>query len=417
MNPALQAMNGALRVLLLALPLSLLSGCGLAPEELSGTAYLAISVEGDQPLTKAILQEEVLQAQAIVAAFRQLHPHVAIETNLLRESAFIEEVRRRQAAGFGPDLMLVAGSTAHALVEADLARGLQLPQATRRQVDADSLQRLEMPPRGLAGLPILRRPQLACYNRTRLASSPTSTDDLLSQARGGLRVGLAVESRSLFWSTGPLGADRAILAAAAGRPLAAGEREGLQRWLAWLSAANFNQQVFIEPDQEALVQGLLERRLDWIPCNSGSLSRLRRSLGTALGVSDLPAGPYGPPTPITRLRVLAFGTDSTARQRRVAEALAVFALNPWIQSTLTTDNQDMLPTNRFVPPSALHTPVLKAMQRSVRQADASDAIARLLPAGDPRDRELTRLVTAVAFGEITAAEATGDVLRALAPRP
>ncbi|MBM5823751.1 MAG: hypothetical protein FJ082_15240 [Cyanobacteria bacterium K_Offshore_surface_m2_011] len=417
MNPALQAMNGALRVLLLTLPLSLLSGCVLAPEELRGTAYLAISVEGDQPLTKAILQEEVLQAQAIVAAFRQLHPHVAIETNLLRESAFIEEVRRRQAAGLGPDLMLVAGSTAHALVEADLARSLELPQTTRRQVDPDSLARLEIPPRGLAGLPILRRPQLACFNRTRLAASPTSTDDLLREARGGLRVGLAVESRSLFWSTGPLGADRAIIAAAAGRPLAAGEREGLQRWLAWLSAANFNQQVFIEPDPEALVQGLLERRLDWIPCNSGNLSRLRGTLGASLGVSDLPGGPYGPPTPITRLRVLAFGTDSTARQRNVAEALAVFALNPWIQSTLTSDNQDMLPTNRFVPPSALHTPVLKAMQRSVRQADASDAIARLLPAGDPRDRELTRLVTAVAFGEITATEATGAVVRALAPRP
>ena len=417
MNPALQAMNGALRVLLLTLPLSLLSGCVLAPEELRGTAYLAISVEGDQPLTKAILQEEVLQAQAIVAAFRQLHPHVAIETNLLRESAFIEEVRRRQAAGLGPDLMLVAGSTAHALVEADLARSLELPQTTRRQVDPDSLARLEIPPRGLAGLPILRRPQLACFNRTRLAASPTSTDDLLREARGGLRVGLAVESRSLFWSTGPLGADRAIIAAAAGRPLAAGEREGLQRWLAWLSAANFNQQVFVEPDPEALVQGLLERRLDWIPCNSGNLSRLRGTLGASLGVSDLPGGPYGPPTPITRLRVLAFGTDSTARQRNVAEALAVFALNPWIQSTLTSDNQDMLPTNRFVPPSALHTPVLKAMQRSVRQADASDAIARLLPAGDPRDRELTRLVTAVAFGEITATEATGAVVRALAPRP
>lgn len=411
-------MNPALWVLRLTLPLSLLlAGCSLAPDELRGTAYLAISVEGDQPLTKAILQEEVLQAQAIVAAFRQLHPHVAIETNLLRESAFIEEVRRRQAAGLGPDLMLVAGSTAHALVEADLARSLQLPQATRRQVDPDSLARLEIPPRGLAGLPILRRPQLACFNRTRLAASPTSTDDLLREARGGLRVGLAVESRSLFWSTGPLGADRAILAAAAGRPLATGEREGLQRWLAWLSAANFNQKVFIEPNQEALVQGLLERRLDWIPCNSGNLSRLRGTLGTSLGVSDLPGGPYGPPTPITRLRVLAFGTDSTARQRNVAEALAVFALNPWIQSTLTTDNQDMLPTNRFVPPSALHTPVLKAMQRSVRQADASDAIARLLPAGDPRDRELTRLVTAVAFGEITATEATGAVVRALAPRP
>lgn len=245
MNAARPAMNGARRLLSLTLPLTLLSGCGPAPEELRGTAYLAISVEGDQPLTKAILQEEVLQAQAIVAAFRQLHPHVAIETNLLRESSFIEEVRRRQ-------------------------------------VDPDSLQRLEIPADALAGLPILWRPQLACFNRARLANSPTSTDALISQARRGLRVGLAVESRSLFWSASPLGADRAILAAAAGRPLAAGESEGLRRWLAWLSAANFNQKAFIVPDQEALVEGLLDRRLDWIPCNSGNLAGC--------------APPWGPPS-------------------------------------------------------------------------------------------------------------------------
>jgi len=410
-------MNAALVVLLLTLPLTLLSACGLSSKELSGTAYLAISVEGDQPLTAAILQEEVLQAQTIVEAFRQLHPHVAIETNLFRESAFIDEVRRRQAAGLGPDLMLVAGSTAHTLVEAELARGVDMPRATRHQVDPDSLERLEIPPRALAGLPILRRPQLACYNRSRVATSPATTDSLIDQARGGLHVGLAVESRSLFWSAGPLGADRAIIAAAAGRPLAADERQGLQRWLEWLSAANFNQQVFIEPDQESLVQGLLERRLDWIPCNSANLSRLRQGLGTSLGVSDLPSGPFGPPTPITRLRVLAFGTGSTARQRRVAEALAVFSLNPWIQSTLTTDNLDMLPTNRFVPPSAMNTPVLKAMQRSVQQADATDDITRLLPAGGPRDHALSRLVTAVAFGELTATDATEAVVRALAPLP
>ncbi|MCT0208650.1 extracellular solute-binding protein [Synechococcus sp. CS-1332] len=410
-------MKAAKAFLLLTLPLTLLSACGLSSKDLSGTAYLAISIEGDQPLTKGILQEEVLQAQMIVEAFRQLHPHVAIETNLFRESDFIEEVRRRQAAGLGPDLMLVAGSTARTLVESDLARDLTIPEATRNQMDPDSLARLEITPGTLAGLPILRRPQLACYNRSKVAASPATTVALIDQARQGLRVGLAVESRSLFWSTGPLGADRAIIAAAAGRPLEAKQRQGLQRWLEWLSAANFNQQVFIEPDQEALVQGLLERRLDWIPCNSSNLSRLRASLGPALGVSALPSGPYGPPTPITRLRVLAFGTGSTARQRRVAEALAAFALNPWIQSTLATDNQDMLPTNRFVPPSALHTPVLKAMQRSVEQADASDAISKLLPAGDPRDRELSGLVSAVAFGELTAMDATEAVIRALAPVP
>ncbi len=410
-------MNAARAFLLLMLPLALLSGCGLGSQELNGTAYLAISVEGDQPLTKAILQEEVLQAQTIVAAFRKLHPHVAIETNLFREGDFIAEVRRRQAAGLGPDLMLLPGSTARSLVEADLARGLSLPEVTRHQLDPDSLARLEIAAGDLAGLPILRRPQLACYNRSQVTSSPATTVALIDQARRGLRVGLAVESRSLFWSTGPLGADQALIAAAAGRPLGARERQGLQRWLEWLSAANFNQQVFIEPDQEALVQGLLERRLDWIPCNSGNLGRLRQALGPDLGVSALPSGPYGPPTPITRLRVLAFGTGSTARQRRVAEALAVFALNPWIQSTLTTDNQDMLPTNRFVPPSALHTPVLKAMQRSVEQADSSDAISRLMPAGDPRDRALNSLVTAVAFGELNARDATEAVIRALAPTP
>ncbi len=53
-----------------------------------------------------------------------LQAHVAIETNLFREGAFLAEVRHRQAAGLGPDLMLLPGSTASAMVEADLARGL-----------------------------------------------------------------------------------------------------------------------------------------------------------------------------------------------------------------------------------------------------------------------------------------------------
>ncbi len=133
----------------------------------------------------ALLQEEMQQAQTVVDAFRQLHPHVAIETNLYRESAFVEEVRRRQAAGLGPDLMLVAGSTAHNLLEAGLARAIELPPAVRNQVDRDSLQRLETPSHGLAGLPVLRRPQLACFNRSRMATSPATTDELISQARSG----------------------------------------------------------------------------------------------------------------------------------------------------------------------------------------------------------------------------------------
>ncbi|AFY28636.1 hypothetical protein [Cyanobium gracile] len=57
-------------------------------------------------------------------------------------------------------------------------------------------------------------------------------------------------------------------------------RGGVRVGLAWLSAANLNPKVFIEPDQEALVQGLVERRLDWIPFNSGSLSRLRGTPGS-----------------------------------------------------------------------------------------------------------------------------------------
>jgi hypothetical protein len=53
-----------------------------------------------------------------------LQAHAAIETNLFHEGAFLAEVRRRQAAGLGTDLMLLPGSTARAWVEADLARGL-----------------------------------------------------------------------------------------------------------------------------------------------------------------------------------------------------------------------------------------------------------------------------------------------------
>ena len=39
-----------------------------------------------------------------------LQAHVAIDTNLFREGTILAEVRRRHAAGLGPDLMLLPGS-------------------------------------------------------------------------------------------------------------------------------------------------------------------------------------------------------------------------------------------------------------------------------------------------------------------
>lgn len=391
------------------------TGAAAAQGELRGSLFLAIGIGGAQGVTSAMLQDQKRQTMALVRAFRQLHPGVTVTVAVYREDQLDRELAARHAAGFGPDLLLVNGSTAHNLEHLGLVRPIRVPAPVRAQLIPAVLRRAELADGSLVGLPLFLQPQLACFNRGRLAASPGDLAGLLRASEQDVEVGLAITPGELFWTAGSLGAARSLHRITEGQGFTGDDRRAILGWLRWLQTANLLERVNYFPDDETLIRGMVAGRLDWIPCRSGSLSRLRHSLGDRLGLAALPNGPGGGPSPINSLRVLAFGVDSSPEQRRLADALARFSINPLIQRDLTVSTQEVLPVNRYVPAPVASSAVLSALVSAQRQGEANNWITRELPASDSRFPRVLQTLVRLVFGEITPEQATDALIAVLRP--
>ena len=109
----------------------------------------------------------------------------------------------------------------------------------------------------------------------------------------------------------------------------------------------------------------------------------------------------------------AFGVNSSANQRRIAEAFATFTVNPLIQRSLTISIQNQLPVNRHVPPPVASSAVLEAMVTSEQQGQVSEEIVKLIPPHDQRRRQITQLMMRLVFGEISPDQATDALIKKL----
>jgi maltose-binding protein MalE len=390
-----------------------LVGCTGRSGDLSGRIQLAVGVSGIDQLSYELIEERTDQVNQLVRDFEELHPQITVNVTVFREQDIVNEVRRRNSTGLGPDLLFVSGTVAHRLVQQRQARALRVPQAVSRELDDSSLETVELPDGRLAGLPVLQEPQVACYDRKRLPLPPDTLQGLLESSETGTEIGLALDPVDIYWTAGPLGANHAFAAILAGQPVTAAHRQQIRFWMAWLQSANELQRLNYFANEEQLVQGLIRQRLDWIPCHSTNMLRLRKKLGKRLGVTALPGDFGGPATPTTRQRVWAFGVNSNANQRQISESFASFTVNPLIQRNLTMSTEQMLPVNRFVPPPVASSSVLQALVTAEQQGRLTENLAQSIPSGDPRRKALERLLMRLVFGDITPDQATDQVIRAI----
>jgi hypothetical protein len=263
----------------------------------------------------------------------------------------------------------------------------------------------------LAGLPILIQTQVACFNRKRLPNPPTSLEELLSASAQGNTIGLSVDLTNLFWTAGSIGALNALNRAAVGAPLNPEERRSIFNWLAWLQNAGNQRRVTFYGNASSTLQEFKAGRLDWIPCDSVNLPRLRKSLGPALGVASLPGGPGGQASPVNRLRVLALGRSSSESGRKRALAFSRFSVNPLVQRSLTLGSQTVLPANRFVQVPVQSSRTLAAIVDSQRAGERSSTMVNLLQDDDPRIAATQSLIAQLVFGEVSPLAATDGLIR------
>jgi maltose-binding protein MalE len=347
----------------------------------------------------------------------RVHPGASLHLRFLGEAELLESVRSRASLGAGPDLMISRTPPVVALQREGL-----LGESGLSATQLDPL-RLQFLPNFRDGnvyraLPFLLQPSLACFNRAKVPQAPTRLEQLISQAAAGVRVGLPLQVDELLWSASGFDADKPILRLFSDeegtqpRRFSETEVSEVNAWLRWLYRANVQPTVYFVDTSDELVQRLETKQLDWISCNANAIPRLRRSLGSKLGVSVLPSGANADPArPMARLLVISFGRDSTPSQRSLAESFALFMLNDITQNSLLQRAFGNMPVNRNVIVPVKDSPVLAAMESSLE----ASTVPSFRQGVELRQRTeaLRQLLKQTIYGEVTAQQAIED-LQALA---
>ena len=327
----------------------------------------------------------------LLREFQRLHPDAQLQFSVVPEVDLEATLRRDRSRGLGPDLLVLRAPVANALLEQGLVERFNDQPAWRRTqtlLDSSAVHRVTTAP-GVSGLPVYSVLTLACFDRQVVPQPPASLAELLALAASGRPVGVAVDSIGIWWSAGALGAQDAMAPILTGNPqdppvTPSANRTALLRWLTWLRLLSLQSRVDIGSGPRELIDGLASGRLSWIPCHSPALGHLERSMGKRLGVAPLPGGPAGPPTPYTTIMVMALGSDSSPRQRRLALELAELSLDPLVQRKLTLESQMVLPANRYVPVPVASSGRLAALEQAQRQFNGR---SRLLTTSYSADRE------------------------------
>lgn len=361
---------------------SALQGCSPLPLINGETLYVMVVTQRRLDWLRRDALEEQLWAP-LLEEFHRLHPHVGVSVYTVNEGELIDELRLRTARGLGPDLILVRAPMANTLFKQRLIAPVPRTPTmgnTITQVFPTYLERVRFGSE-LAGLPLHDLVTLACYNRDQMPTPPRTTEELMALAASGRTIGLSIDSYGLWWTAGTKDAASTIVELLMGQgpqtPAARREAESkIAGWLVWLRQLAVQSKVDLASGPQELTQGLETGRLEWIPCFSLTLDTLKHSMGKRLGVSALPSGPGGLPSPFNTLQVWAFGLDSSPRQRQNAADLAKLSLDPLLQRRFVLDSQEVLPVNRFVQTPVASSGVLAALAEALRQSTLSVQVFR-----------------------------------------
>ena len=390
----------------------LLGGCSSLPP-LPRMLYMAIGLNDDEAIDTGSVNDFRARLQLLETSFQALHPGTHFQFSLTPEVQIESVLQQRSTTGLAPDLAFVNGDTARHLLESGVVDPYPISRKQQALIDPRMLVRLRDARGRLAGLPVMVRTQLACFNRKRMKQSPANVDALLRLSNSNQSIGLTIDPVQLLWSVGSLGALKAIERAVAGQPATAADQAAVEGWLRWLEAANNQRQITFYATQPQAMADFEAGHLDWITCDSVNLASLAKTLGSALGVAPLPSGPGGRPSPVNRLRVLVLGRSSTASGRQRALAFADSSISAESQSNLTIGSQSVLPANRFVQVPIRGSQRLAALVASAQDGAQTANLAALIHSHDPRLRQIQRVLTELVFGDLPERQASRQLLAIL----
>ncbi|MEA5536426.1 sugar ABC transporter substrate-binding protein [Crocosphaera sp. XPORK-15E] len=341
-----------LKILLIIL--LFLYGCSSQPQEISEIEQSSSNLKGEilewVEIPLGLTKEQSTQFQTIVTdsvqEFMKLNPRVKIVIEFVPSDETLSKFSQQLSRGAGPNLFAVS-----------LLRK-QLPLLIRsgylKRLDQDNLDLSQFRPETLKqvsyqsylyALPVNLTTQVLCYNKDKIKETPTTLDDLISQARKGYSVGLHSGFRGAFWGAGAFGGK---LFDESGNIILA-KNPGWIKWIEWLKNARNEPNFFLIEDTETLQKSLVEEKLSYITCSSDWLPNLTEALGNnKLGVALLPGRENQPATPPLWTVGFIFNGASSGNQHQLSLKLAQFLSNAQSQQRVQVAVPFLIPVNKNV---------------------------------------------------------------------
>jgi len=390
-----------------------LSGCSALSNTTPVMLYLAMVIGKDDRISSDTQKDARQRVDLIVSSFQKLYPNVQVQLALYQRSQLISELRRRNAADLGPDLVLTDAQQAKDLLRAGLTDPLPQTERNRVQTDPSLLKQVRLNDGRLAGQPLVMFPQIACFNTQVIQKPPKTLNELLEVGAAGARVGLPANMDEVLWTAGSLNALPALAAASRNQDLSAEDRDRITGWLTWLQQASNQRNITFFENQGQLTTLLGKRELDWISCTSDMLFRLRDQLGDDFGIAPLPNGPEAPAAPVHLLRVLALGRDSSSSQRSMAIALSDFVTNPLVQRNLSLLSMSFVPVNPDVMIPTKSSKTLAALEQALEASQVQIDNLSVIDQDGPLSRRMTNLLIPLVFGVSQPNTSTDELIQIL----
>lgn len=327
--------KGRLSVLFLVLVLALLAGCSTAD---TGDGA-EVQIRDGILLWHNLPEVEAAALNNALDRYRRANPGVDIIVDVPGDNMEAEFVRATRS-GLGPNLLLSNSTNIPTLANA----GALAPLTTR--ITDEQLERYltvalqSMRYAGeIYGLPVELDTLVLYTNRSLVERVPVTVDQLLQEASGGQRVLMNSQFNDALWSARAFGVD---LFDAEGNPQDA--TAGIANWLTWMEQVRDTPGFITDDDAVALQARFLEGDIPYYIGHSRELNVLSDSLGSRLGVAQLPAGPTGSAGPLLSTTALLLNAMSSPNQIDRALDLALFLTSSDQQAALMRE-ANVVPAN------------------------------------------------------------------------
>ena len=279
-------------------------------------------------------------------AFQNSNPDISIVYITYPSRQLFNQIAKDTKLNLGPDLMITRQYEAKELLSRNLTSSLENKQYFD-SIYNTRIQSIATANGAYGFAPWFIDTQIACFDNTKIKTSPNTIKELETLSASGIKIGLASNPYELLWSAGSLGAISELSSLGTGstsdQPF-----PGIEKWLKWLEKAALYQNISFHKDSIELGKKLKDKELNWITCWGSQLEDLKKTMGASLSVAALPNGATSNAFPVPNIFSFSLGKNSSRTQRAMAMKFSKTAVNNIAQRKIQLDDVGLLAANKNV---------------------------------------------------------------------